>query len=139
MVEKRSCKRVQFVCTGESRTKQEFRDECDINNIIKKFQRTGVLPVNGSRAIQGDFSDVPDYQTALNMVSQVEGAFAELPAKVRERFQNNAAQLMSFLDDPRNRSEAESLGLIEKKEAPTPTGAPAAKTEQNAQQSASKS
>jgi len=32
--------RVLFETTGESRTRQEFKEECDVNNIMRKFERT---------------------------------------------------------------------------------------------------
>ena len=36
-----------------------------------------------------------------------------LPAHLRARFENDPAQLIDFLGDENNRSEAEKLGLLE--------------------------
>ena len=35
--------RKSLVPQGESRTKQSFADQCEINNIINKFQATGAI------------------------------------------------------------------------------------------------
>jgi len=61
---------------------------------------------------------VPDYQSALDLVNQAESMFMSLPAKIRERFANNPAKMVKFLQDEKNRDEAERLGLIAKKELP---------------------
>ena len=43
-----------------SATEQSFAPECDVNNIIKQYERTGILPQrNGSSLTFGDISDSP--------------------------------------------------------------------------------
>lgn len=93
---------------------QSAADECDINLIIERANR-GILPAVNQRAPQfGDFSEVPDYQTAYNAVVAAQAEFEALPARVRERFGNDPAKLLSFLADPANREEAEILGLVDR-------------------------
>lgn len=97
-----------------SLTKQEFRDECDITNIIDKFSRTGELPqpfVGGS-GVFADVSDIPDYQSSQNNVVRVREWFDGLPSNIRSRFDNDPSKLVQFINDPSNRSEAEKLGLL---------------------------
>lgn len=105
-------KRVQITFTQESLTKQEFAEENDINNIIKRAKITGELPVSSRQPLYGDFTNVPQYQEALNIVNEAQEAFESLPSLVRERFQNNPAMMLDFLADPKNRAEAVKLGLI---------------------------
>ena len=57
----------RFVFTGVSRTQQSFRDECDINNILRKFNVTGQLPIGSVQPQYGDFSGITDYQSALTL------------------------------------------------------------------------
>ena len=38
-----------------------------------------------------------------------------LDPKIRLRFQNNAADMLNFLNNPENRAEAEQLGLLNPK------------------------
>ena len=37
----------------ELMTKQSFKDECDINNIVNRFTRAGVLPTLPSTGVYG--------------------------------------------------------------------------------------
>lgn len=97
-----------------SLTRQEFAQESDINNIMRKYA-SGLPPSPaGARPPQfGDFSNVPDYQTALDKVIDAQERFSELPSQVRRRFDNDPAKLLQFLASEENRAEAVQLGLID--------------------------
>lgn len=100
--------------TKASLTRQEFAAEADINNIMKRYAAGMPLP-SGSRApMYGDYSEVPDYQQAFDIVSHAQDGFMALPSELRKRFGNDPAQLISFLSDASNREEAIALGLIDK-------------------------
>ena len=101
-----------LVCEEPTRTQQHHKDECDINVILERFGKTGQVPVNAISGQYGDFSGVHDYHTALNAIIASESEFAALPAQIRSRFQNDPSNLIEFLDNPVNKAEAESLGLI---------------------------
>jgi len=105
----------------ETRTQQQFISECDINNILKKYEQTSLLtPVNRSQGKYGDFTNVTDYQTALDKLMSAQDTFNSLPSSIRKRFQNDPALLIEFVNDDKNKNEAIELGLIEKKvEMPT--------------------
>src|SRR5580765_5072286 len=64
----------------KSLTQQHFKDECDINEIVRRFGLTGKLPENVKAPQYGDFTGLSDYQTALNAVIAADEAFMELPA-----------------------------------------------------------
>lgn len=70
----------------------------------------------------GDFLCVLDYQDALNQVMAAEEAFDALPAKLRARFDNEPAKLLSFCEDSVNRDEMIQLGLIEPSKDPKGSG-----------------
>jgi len=98
-----------------SRTRQSFRDECNINMIMDKIERHMInTSVNRREPKFGDYSDMPDYATALNSTIAVRNAFNVLPAEVRARFANNPQELVKFMDDPNNLEEARKLGLVPK-------------------------
>ncbi|QKI28887.1 VP3 [Trichosanthes kirilowii gokushovirus] len=97
-----------------SLTKSEFAHEANINTIVKRFNVTGVAPGRRGEPLQGNFEEVPDFQTMLNRVRDVEAKFSTLPAKVRKAFDHNPAALVSFMADPNNREKAVELGLIER-------------------------
>ena len=102
----------------EGLTKQSFKDECDINNIMKRYNATGaVTHLNNRMPEYGDFSDPVDFQNALNTVLEGQSMFAELPADLRDRFGNNPQKLLEFLAEADNFDEAVKLGLFKAPEA----------------------
>jgi phage internal scaffolding protein len=102
-----------LACEEPSLTQQHFKDETDINNILRQFNITGLLPEQTLSPCYGDFTGIGDYHGALNAVIAAEDGFMALPANLRARFGNDPAQLIDFLNDENNRSEAEKLGLLE--------------------------
>lgn len=102
------------VDTGEfTYTKQSPKDECDINNILAQYKRTGII--NHISAKQAQYIDLPDendFQASLNTVKAAQEAFASLPSKVRDRFGNDPAKFLNALYDPARRAEFEELGVI---------------------------
>lgn len=112
--------------TGElivepSRTKQEFVDQCDINNIIKSFKVSGMLQHVSAKAATGTYQDLPDdidFQESVNLVLHAQTAFSSLPSKIRNRFDNDPALFLEFMHDPNNSEEIYTLGLATR---PTPT------------------
>ncbi|CRH92569.1 scaffolding protein [Chlamydia trachomatis] len=104
-----------------SQTLQSFKDDADINCIIARFQNTGVLvdpTVPVSRTPQfGDYSDLPTYQEAQNVIVAANNAFNALSAKIRERFGNDPAAYFDFVQSLKEGSEdyaeAIRLGIID--------------------------
>jgi len=114
----------KFVFTRPSRTKQSFRDECDINNILRQFNVTGQLPVGSVQPQYGDFSGITDYQSALNAVMAAQDSFLALPAKLRARFDNDPALFVEFVSDEANKDEMKALGLLREEAAPAAVTSP---------------
>lgn len=105
---------VSLKFTKPSLTKQNFKDECDINRIVPKLAKGEYI----SPAIQGQFLDVTtyeDYQTSINTILNAQELFDSLPAELRKRFANDPAELLNFVHNPANQKEAEELGLTNKK------------------------
>lgn len=105
-----------------SATLQSFKDDADINCIIARYENTGVLvdptvPVSRTPEF-GDFSDMPDYQTAQNVIIAAKNAFDSLSSKIRERFNNDPAAYFDFVQNLKEGSdefaEAVSLGIVNK-------------------------
>lgn len=121
----------RYTVTGEkpgikfdqpSQTLQSFKDDADINCIIARYENTGVLvdpTVPVSRTPQfGDFSDLPTYQEAQNVIVAANNAFSSLSSKIRERFGNDPAAYFDFVQSLKEGSEdyaeAVRLGIIDK-------------------------
>lgn len=104
--------RKTFYSEDPGRTVQSAREDADINVIVKRMRRTGVVPTGARVPMSGDFSEqVTDYHTAVNMLRTAQDEFSKLPAKVRARFSNDPQELMDFLADPQNIEESYNLGL----------------------------
>ncbi|AXH78009.1 MAG: internal scaffolding protein [Microviridae sp.] len=101
-----------FDAEDESVTQQQFKDDCDINNIMKKYTQTGEFShLNPNKGQYLDLVGLPDYQTALHTVIQAEESFMTVPAEIRKKFDNDPSQFIKFLSDEKNNDEAVKLGL----------------------------
>lgn len=108
---KRPYPRYQTKIEGTSMTKQIFKDECNINNIMAKFERTGAIDHYAKYAPHyGDATNV-DLQDALNTVISAQEMFDELPATLRKRFSNDPGEFLDFVQNPENQEEMYELGL----------------------------
>lgn len=112
-----------------SLTQQQFAEEADINNIIASYNTTGLLTnplVQSARQpLYGDFSSLPaDYMQVQQQLLDAQMQFMELPSKIRQRFNNNPGELVTFLQNPENFAEAIELGLMEKSSIPAPEPKP---------------
>ena len=113
-----------LACEEPSLAQQHFKEECDINTILERFNITGMLPQSPLSPRYGDFNGIGDYHTALNRVIAAQEEFEALPAQIRQRFDNDPSKLIEFLEDENNRPEAEELGLVEKAAAEVVEAAP---------------
>lgn len=105
-------RRLSYVNVGESATKQSFKDECDINVIMKRYEQSGVLQHLARGEPQYVDASSLDYQASMELVVAAREQFMALPSRVRERFQNDPAQMLAFVEDRANLDEARELGLV---------------------------
>ena len=98
-----------------SATKQEYKDECDINSIMRRYVTQGVLPPNVKVGRYGDFTNVGDYRECLESLETAKSQFMALPSAVRKRFGNDPANLLAFVMDKSNLEEARSLLFVRRR------------------------
>lgn len=91
---------------------QSELEATDINVILKRFGITGQLPTSVRAPQYGDFTGVNDYQSALAAIQLADESFLELPADVRESFNNDPQAFVDFCSDEANRADAERLGIV---------------------------
>ena len=126
--------RVQLDFKERSRAKQSFKDECDINNIMTKYVKTGLVShVNKYGGRYGDLAGEVDYQNALDTIQRAKEVFAALPASIRTRFENDPAQFLGFVEDPANREELLQMGLLKTRPVPPLMASEGDKPKQSAQ------
>lgn len=103
--------------TQSSMTDQTFAEECDIHHIIANFNTTGLVDSVGAHdpaTLQyGDTTLLPDYETACNLVANVNQEFSNLPSNVRAEFNNDPRYLLDALTstDEKMMARLEELGL----------------------------
>lgn len=104
---------------GPGRTKQSMKDECDINNIVARYKKTGMLShVAKHEGRYADVSEITDFRDAIDRVRSASEFFMGLPAKVRSHFDNDPAAFLDAVQDPSRRGELEELGLVKVVEKP---------------------
>jgi phage internal scaffolding protein len=86
-------------------TKQSMRNECNINYIVNKFQKTGVITHRNQFEAQYDDATGIDFKEALDMVKAGESMFAELPSAERRSFNNDPAKFMNWINNPDNQDD----------------------------------
>ena len=100
--------KTEFV--GEARTEQSFKDQQDVNKIIKKHQ----IRVAGSHLqrfpeeFYGDFEGF-DLLEAHDKINKINEAFGALPSDVRAEFNQDPYAFAGFVTDPANRGKLAEL------------------------------
>lgn len=111
-----------------SKTKQAFAEELDVNNIIKKYNKTGVLQkMHDFEGIFGDFKS-QDFQDAMNTVINAEQVFLEVPSKIRAQFNNDPGAFIDFATNKDNLKQMREWGLAMPEPEPGIEPAPAMET-----------
>ena len=115
--------RVQFKCSDESRTKQSFRDECNINNIVRKFA-DGVMPVTNPVEPQYAHSPAMDLKEALDSVFHAKGEFNSLSDDDKSLFDYQQSNYFDFLADPDGYYDEIRAGFGDQKSAKNDSDSP---------------
>lgn len=99
------------VSAEPSMTKQSFAAACDINNIMRKYQRTGAVDHVKQYGAQYMDVDPITYHEAQNALLMADSMFRDLPSSLRSRFNNRPAEFLAFVQNPANLDEMRTLGL----------------------------
>lgn len=95
----------------KSLTKQSMKKETDVNFIVAKYQKTGMMQHREQHEGQyGEFFAI-DYHEALNAVIAAQTMFSTLPSSMRNRFNNDPGEFIAFVENPDNLEEMNELGL----------------------------
>lgn len=113
-----------LTCTKPSLTSQEFKEECNINVLLKKYAvQAKLLGMPLSEVIPqptaenfGDFTNVEDFQQSMNRISQVKGLFDSLPSDIRQRCGNDPANFLRMCQDSNNFKEFAERGIFDKEQ-----------------------
>lgn len=89
----------------DGKTKQAFKDETDINQIMKRAQVTGTIShINKYEARYGDFAGFDFLQNQI-MTAQAQTIFDDLPPELRNEFHNSPGEFFEYVNDPKNKDD----------------------------------
>lgn len=93
------------------RTKQSFKEECNINNIMARYQRTGIVDHVAKHG--GSYQDCSaiTFTESMQTVARATSMFQELPSAARKRFHNSPLEFLEYLDGDPSHAEMHDLGL----------------------------
>lgn len=109
--------RVQLKDFGDSLTDQSSKKSSDINQIMKQYAKTGMLPqYSKKQPVYFDETLIPDAITSFNVVNRARELFYELPSSVRKLCDNDPSKMESVLSDPTNQDFLVKHGVLLKRE-----------------------
>jgi len=115
---------------SKNHTRSEQAPATDINNIVKRFHKTGVIDWVANNEPQfGDFTNI-NFEEIQNKVAQGKQLFESLPAHVRKEFNNNPSEFIEFIQTKDNIEDMRD-GEIDGEQKTTPEPPETQPVEQN--------
>jgi len=114
--------RVSISFPEVGRTKQSMVAECDINNIMQRFIKTGIIEHGNKHGARYGFATSLDFREACDLIENAQHMFQDLPGKVRAKFDNDPARFLDFVQDPANAGKLKDV--LEPAAPITASGAP---------------
>lgn len=117
-------RRIQIDLSAGQMTKQSHRDECDINQIMAKFQNSGMVDHFNNHQAQYGFASGDSFYESMLVINKAQSMFDELPSSVRKRFANSPSEFLEFVQNPDNADDLVKLGLSTAPALPQKSPAP---------------
>ena len=102
---------------GHTPAQQQFKEDCDINTIMARFQKTGAIDHVSRYQPEYGFATPQQFHEAMNIVAYGQSMFNDLPSSVRDEFSNDPEAFLEFVQDPANAEKAKELGIALSPEA----------------------
>lgn len=113
--------RLASVPNGASMTDQSDKNYLDINNIMKNYAKTGLLPQFKEKVAHYiDATVLPSYMEAHKQIQDAKELFQQIPSPIRKLMDNNPENLEKFLKDPNNKDILLKYGVLEEKKSNLP-------------------
>lgn len=94
---------------GKSLTEQHHAKACDINTIMARYLKTGLIEhISRYEPQFGDISEL-DFKKSLDTITRVESEFYELPAYVRDHYENDPSNYLAAVVTDEGLKELQSL------------------------------
>jgi len=110
--------RVTLDCSHPRLVDDSLAAACDINNIMDKFKKSGMLPHFPERIPRfTDNTNIPSLEEAQEIYNRAKNAFMQLPAQIRKLMDNDPTQMDDFLANEDNAAIMKKYGLLIDKKA----------------------
>lgn len=93
-------------------TEQHHKDSCDMSLIMRRYEKTGAI--DHIKQYKGEYLDMPsgtDFQTAMNVIAEANSMFETVPSNIRNKFRNDPAAYLDYMQDPKNKKAIIDMGL----------------------------
>jgi hypothetical protein len=90
---------------------QSDKDATDLNRIIARYKGE-IAELPHKEGIYADVSSIGDFREVRERLRHFNDYFSDLPAQVREKFNNDPANLAESLNDPNQLDLLSELGII---------------------------
>lgn len=100
-----------------SKVQPQFAEESDINNIMRKYAKTGIFPDATRQAQYLDISEGVNFTEMQNKVLEMNRLFNDLPSEVRHELRTPEEFYNSF-QSKTGIARLEALGILSRKENP---------------------
>jgi len=89
----------------DGRTKQCFKNECDIQKIMARAEKAGAIShLEKFQGVYADFAEF-DFFEQTQKLTRGREIFDELPGEVRKEFGGSPAEFFAYVNDPANINE----------------------------------
>lgn len=113
-------KNTALVFNDESLAQQQFKDENNINLMIRKY---GVLPVQDVNWGEFDATVIPqDFHEIQNSLKAAEDAFMTIPAEVRAQVDNDPVRFLAMVDEKQSAIRKQEMEAAKARAAKKVTG-----------------
>lgn len=84
------------------KTKQSYKDQCDINKLLERGAREGGLShLQRHGARYADFADI-NWDSLQEQLAEGQQIFNELPAELKREFNQSPGEFFTYVTDPAN-------------------------------------
>lgn len=93
-------------------TEQAHASDVKIQNIMKKYERTGIIEHNAQYG--GEYANMVgalDFAEAQRVIADANSMFESVPATIRRDFDNNPAKFVDFMMNEKNREAIQDYGF----------------------------
>lgn len=114
-------KRTTINCGTKQKTDQSYKKMCDINSIVKNYQKTGIL--SHQRENLGRYIDntkIPSLMDAQELLRHAKESFLALPSDIRKLMDHDPTKLVEFIQNPKNKQMLLDYGILEAKAVEIP-------------------